>query len=60
MVDKAADKKDFYFGIVPKEAIKPFFEDVKKNLAEIPKEGEKKKFQIRNNRNKRRTKRNFK
>jgi len=46
MVDKAADKKDFYFGIVPKEAIKPFFEDVKKNLAEIPKEGEKKNFKF--------------
>ena len=44
MVDKAADKKDFYLGVVPKEAIGPFFDDVKKNLAETPKEGEKKNF----------------
>jgi len=46
MVDKAADKKDFYLGIIPKEAIKPFFEDVKKNLSEVPKEGEKKNFKF--------------
>lgn len=44
MVDKAADKKDFYLGVIPKEAIGPFFDDVKKNLAETPKEGEKKNF----------------
>ena len=36
MVDKA--------DIIPKEVIGPFFDEVKKNLAEIPKEGEKKNF----------------
>ena len=39
MVDKA--------DIIPKEVIGPFFDEVKKNLAEIPKEGEKKIFYLK-------------
>lgn len=33
-----------YFGIIPRDSVGKFFEDIKKSLSEVPKEGEVKEF----------------